>query len=1595
MSKAIDFFRFFAGIFDKDQGRDAKKLSRDAAIIRSSGELEVDFYLNKYRDVAAQKLDPVLHYCAYGWKEGRDPNPRFRSKFYLDMNPDVAAQGMNPLVHWVIYGRKEGRPTVPSATEVKSGAITASESSDPIARDISLLIEFGEFDEAYYASKNPDVVQAGLDMLTHFCVCGWREGRDPNAKFSTKYYLEHNPDVAAAGINPFTHWLRHGRVEGRRSITSPLIVEDEWGIGGRAFNPSIIFVSHEASRTGAPMVLLAMLKWLKANTQIEFGIVIGADGPLRNEFLALAPCLFMDSYPHEMRTAKLRAFCGLNVQAVYLNTIVAGLYGAYMTFLNATFITHVHEMENVFAIYEDAFKVLRGFCRNFIAVSQGSIDAIKRRTVGSDIQITRLAPFIEAFEASSLPSPSTQDNQVPIIYACGTLERRKGPDIFCDVAEILLREGLTDFKMVWIGPKAEYDLAAEISRRNLSANVEWLGPQENPRRYFSNGAMFVLPSREDAFPLVCLEAAEQGLPVICFPEQAGSMHTFVEDDAGIIVRHEDASAMADAIKTLLRNEEMRKNLGARAKSKVAERHFSSVICPQIMAVLPPLTSSAAMDEFDAYCEQIDRAEIVSFDIFDTLITRRFSNPNTVFDVVEHRHSHNEAAAVGLFDVRMQVAGAVLGKHRGERDDVSIDDIYDDMPFFRNASIEKMTEIDVVTAHPLGARLFDYARSQGKHVIIVSDMYLDEKTICAMLAAGGIHGWDHLFLSSKLGFKKDTGRLFGLVAAYANDRGVKPEQILHIGDNWEGDVHKARAAGLKAIRFTPLYESTHRKFPIPVEKAQRFSQIARIWNDFTTQATRLWSERNPDLAKDFYMKLGFELSGPLASMLAMYARAQADKMGIKKIVFMARDGRIIKKAFEALYRDQIDAGRYETVYAHLSRAIVVPATLQNPLSSNDLYFLIEGLHLGQKPVRYFIEKAGLDPHDEGVVSKVLTRFSSIDVMPTWHDLLAMTSLMLDLSDEIYAANAGARERFGAYLRKIGMDSAEPMIVVDVGWLLNIQSRFHQFCRDMGIPEQVVGVYVGSRDRVDKSLPHASLLFDGGDPHTFADLFEENTTLFEILFSAPEPSACVLEWDKDGEVVVALKQLSMPRSKEFVVAQKLHFGAEAYFRELASALRTFMPERVSRDFFAAAFEALVWSSDPDAHRELGRFEVALGGHHEFVAHESLLRGAAPNLPMPATHSEYFAPIQLTPTGPDRERVVIVTSAGLDNGSTRYRGIHLGQSLGAIDISATLLHAATTKSQFEREIANCDTVVFQRCFRAQGNVGAMVDLARQLNKRCVMEIDDLVFPEFLSEIGSVVGGEWDRDQALFVATAYEAMMSEMDAAIVSTDVIGDFIERRWRIPAAVYRNRIQEIGEREFDSTQPLRMIFASGTYSHKDDFMLAAEAVRSVLIAHPDAHLSLLGSTQVPEALLGLPNVTSYPLLPYREMLEFIGQHNLLLVPLTDSLFNHAKSNVKFIEAAACGVAVLASNVREYALAIQDGENGLFATTPEMWREKLDTLARDRTILSKICNKARKFVEHNYRCSTVDLQTASALRAVLFAGKEERADMRGKMIQSVDG
>lgn len=192
----------------------------ETIIAKVGAELDAAFYLSFNPDVDDSGMSPVLHYCRFGWKEGRDPLPTFSTNFYLNQYPEVRELDVPPLYHYLIHGKAFDYATSASSilwsqTTRQNGDDTDFFPSLPSGIDLfTYEVIKSEFDENFYRQKNaiPDSVG---DLVLHFMTTGVAERLNPSPGFNTDYYLKANPDVAAQEINPFFHFIVQGRSEGR------------------------------------------------------------------------------------------------------------------------------------------------------------------------------------------------------------------------------------------------------------------------------------------------------------------------------------------------------------------------------------------------------------------------------------------------------------------------------------------------------------------------------------------------------------------------------------------------------------------------------------------------------------------------------------------------------------------------------------------------------------------------------------------------------------------------------------------------------------------------------------------------------------------------------------------------------------------------------------------------------------------------------------------------------------------------------------------------------------------------------------------------------------------------------------------------------------------------------------------------------------------------------------------------------------------------------------------------------------------------------------------------------------------------------------
>lgn len=601
-------------------------------------------------------------------------------------------------------------------------------------------------------------------------------------------------------------------------------------------------------------------------------------------------------------------------------------------------------------------------------------------------------------------------------------------------------------------------------------------------------------------------------------------------------------------------------------------------------------------------DKLNNNNAVSFDIFDTLIIRYIDDPEYVFDLVKIAISKNQSILYDFVKERKIASGKALNSFNGSIDDVTIDEIYKYIPFIKDPSFEKKIELYISRPHPIGKILYDIAYKDNKKIYITSDMYLDKKTIENILKKCGYYYWDNLFLSSDKGNKKLTGKLYIDVKEFASSQDIQSNKILHVGDNLEGDIIKAKENGLNTFKLPFLDDIFPPIISISKDQKNKFSLQGKLWSSICNKLNSLYECIS--LKNDFNIlkKIGFSVTGPLSIMMSLFVAQQAKKLGISNIIFLARDGHIIKKAFESIYDEEINNNIFKTDYAYLSRSTVIPATLSNPLTSSDIFFIIEGISFEKNTLSYYLKKAGIDCKDKKIAEHIKNFSLKDNQIIGSKDIEKISSLLISLSEDIYKANELNRKNLYYYLKSKGFFN-QKTIIVDVGWFLNIHSRISKFIKKISNSENIFGCYFGSFDGADKEIKTYSLFFNYGEPIEISNFMKENIALFELLFSAPEEPASHFTF-KNNNILIIKKEIDNVDKNEINTSLQIHKGAEDFFQYISNIKNLIKEINYSKDFSLQLFKELFFTNNQQILKQLGIKDLKCGGMHDIIDKIKLL-------------------------------------------------------------------------------------------------------------------------------------------------------------------------------------------------------------------------------------------------------------------------------------------------------------------------------------------------------------------------------------------------------
>ncbi|QHS56343.1 glycosyltransferase family 4 protein [Mucilaginibacter sp. 14171R-50] len=378
---------------------------------------------------------------------------------------------------------------------------------------------------------------------------------------------------------------------------------------------NILFVSNDAALMGAPMVLLHLVKWLKNNTDVNVYVLLKDGGPLQPGFENLGQTNVWQ--PGRLSSSVGRRFVSMLLKLsgkrglfipfpkrlkqqkfdlVYLNTAdTMHMAPLLKNLYKCPVIAHIHELSySINAYFPDAFnKVNTAVTDHYIAASKSVYDNMVNNIQVPAQKVSVLNEFIAIDEISRpalTPAEAKAElalNDEFVVGASGIAGWRKGTDIFLQLAR-LVNKKLPDgnIKFVWVGhqsKEARAQAVYETDKLGLKNKIIFTGRKAVPQNYYQLFNLFVLTSREDPFPLVCLEAAALQKPIFCF-KGTGGIPEIVTPDTGQTFDYGDIDAMANAIIETYRQPEKAAQAGKNAADMV-KKYDVNIIAPQIFTLI--------------------------------------------------------------------------------------------------------------------------------------------------------------------------------------------------------------------------------------------------------------------------------------------------------------------------------------------------------------------------------------------------------------------------------------------------------------------------------------------------------------------------------------------------------------------------------------------------------------------------------------------------------------------------------------------------------------------------------------------------------------------------------------------------------------------------------------------------------------------------------------------------------------------------------------------------------------------------------------------------------------------------------------------------
>ena len=356
--------------------------------------------------------------------------------------------------------------------------------------------------------------------------------------------------------------------------------------------------------------------------------------------------------------------------------------------------------------------------------------------------------------------------------------------------------------------------------------------------------------------------------------------------------------------------------------------------------------------------RINSSNLISFDLFDTLVMRKVKSYTDVFDLVDHRLREG-----GIFIPDFSKTRIYAEKELSKTAAPRLLDIYElvlktvggsFITASELAALEWEIDCSLFTVRDAVREVFNATISAGKTAVITTDSYYSKEQIAQILDKLDISGYDDLFVSCEYGTAKPQ-RLFDVVKQkYTNST------ILHIGDDEYADVEKAEGFGISTFRIYSARDLFDFLGGLGVEDYQSLSDRIKVGlflsHVFNSPFRFECGSRGVSVGNSF--DIGFLFCAPVITDFTIWLKEKTLSQSYMQILFGARDGYLIGRLFQLVEKDR------KAFYFLTSRTAAIRTGIE---TEEDIEY-VDGMKYSGSPVEALKVRYGIEVENSGAADK---------------------------------------------------------------------------------------------------------------------------------------------------------------------------------------------------------------------------------------------------------------------------------------------------------------------------------------------------------------------------------------------------------------------------------------------------------------------------------------------------------------------------------------------------------------------------------------------------------------------------------------------------